>query len=109
MQPGRLIHRIIFQKKESGKDSFGQTVEKWSDIYVLWGTITDQSGKEYNSSQTEQSVTNCNITIRNYKNIVITTDMRACQGGYIYDIKAVLNNEKQTYLQLPCQKGVRYD
>ncbi|WP_334327547.1 phage head closure protein [Gilliamella apicola] len=109
MQPGRLIHRIIFQKKESGKDSFGQTVEKWSDIYVLWGTITDQFGKEYNASQAEQSVTNCNITIRNYKNVVITTDMRASHGRYIYDIKSISNNEKQTYLKLQCQKGVRHD
>lgn len=109
MQPGRLIHRVIFQKKTLEKDELGQTLEKWSDIYILWGTITDQSGKEFNSSQTEQSITNCNITIRRYKNILITTDMRACHGNYIYDIKAVLSNEKETYLQLPCQKGVRYD
>lgn len=109
MQTGRLINRIVFQQKTKEKDKLGQITEKWNDVITLWGAITDQTGREFNSSQTEQSVSNCTITVRKYKNVVITPDMRACHNGIIYDIKAVLTNEKQTHLQLPCQKGVRYD
>jgi SPP1 family predicted phage head-tail adaptor len=109
MQPGRLKNRILFQRRTIEKDSFGQSVERWVDDVTLWGAITDQTGREFNLSQTEKSITNCTITIRKYKNISITPDMRAFHNGIFYDIKAVLMNEAQTYLQLPCQKGARYD
>lgn len=109
MQPGRLRNRIVFQKRKTGRDALGQAVEEWIDVYTLWGAITDQTGKEFNASQTELSIANCTITVRKYKNVLITPDMRACHKDSIYNIKAVLINEAQTHLQLPCQKGVRYD
>ncbi|OCG08861.1 hypothetical protein A9G13_02020 [Gilliamella sp. wkB178] len=104
MQPGRLRNRISFQKKTTEKDELGQTVERWIDVYTLWGVVTDQTGREFNASQTELSITNCTITVRKYKNVLITSEMRACYNGNIYNIKAILTNERQTYLQLPCQK-----
>lgn len=107
MKSGRLRNRIIIQKQVSRKDELGQLVNEWVDVCSVRAEIRDLTGKEYQNSQVEQSQTDCKILIR-YRND-ITTDMRVLFNGIYYDIKAVLEDVKRTRLELPCQKGVRYD
>lgn len=107
MKAGRLRNRITIQKQVNHKDDLGQTVNEWVDVCAIRAEIRDLSGKEYQNSQAEQSLTDCKILIR-YRND-ITTDMRVLCNGIYYDIKAVLEDVKRTRLELPCQKGVRYD
>ena len=107
MKAGLLRNRITIQQKVNGKDALGQTVDQWVDVCTVRAEIRDVSGKEYQSSQAEQSQTDCKILIRHRNDI--TPDMRVFCNGIYYDIKAVLEDVKQTRLELPCQKGVRYD
>lgn len=107
MRAGQLKNRITIQQKVNGKDALGQTVDQWVDVCTVRAEIRDVSGKEYQSSQAEQVQTDCKILIRYRKNI--TADMRVLCNGTYYDIKAVLEDVKRTRLELPCQKGVRYD
>lgn len=107
MRAGQLKNRITIQQKVNGKDALGQTVDQWVDVCTVRAEIRDMSGKEYQSSQAEQVQTDCKILIRYRKDI--TADMRVLCNGTYYDIKAVLEDVKRTRLELPCQKGVRYD
>lgn len=107
MQSGKLRNQITLQKRIKRKDGFGQLVNEWVDVCTVRAEIRDVSGKEYQSSQAEQTQTDCKILIR-YRND-ITSDMRVMCNGTYYDIKAVLEDVKRTRLELPCQKGVRYD
>lgn len=107
MQSGKLRNQVTFQKQINRTDELGQLVNKWVDVCTVRAEIRDVSGKEYQSSQAEQTQTDCNILIR-YRND-ITSDMRVMCNGTYYDIKAVLEDVKRTRLELPCQKGVRYD
>ena len=107
MKAGLLRNRITIQQKVNGKDALGQTVDQWVDVCKVRAEIRDMSGREYQSSQAEQSQTDCKILIRHRNDI--TPDMRVLCNGIYYDIKAVLEDVKRTRLELPCQKGVRYD
>ena len=107
MKAGLLRNRITIQQKVNGKDALGQTVDQWVDVCTVRAEIRDVSGKEYQNSQAEQVQTDCKILIRYRKDI--TADMRVLCNGTYYDIKAVLEDVKRTRLELPCQKGVRYD
>ena len=107
MQSGRLRSKVTFQRQGTNKDDLGQTVNEWVDVCTIRAEIRDLSGKEYQNSQAEQSLTDCKILIR-YRND-ITTAMRALCNNTHYDIKAVLEDVKKTRLELMCQKGVRYD
>lgn len=107
MKAGLLRNRITIQQKVNGKDALGQTVDQWGDVCTVRAEIRDMSGREYQSSQAEQSQTDCKILIRHRNDI--TPDMRVLCNGIYYDIKAVLEDVKKTRLELPCQKGIRYD
>ena len=107
MKAGRLRNRITIQQKVNGKDALGQTVDQWVDVCKVRAEIRDMSGREYQSSQAEQSQTDCKILIRHRNDI--TPDMRVLCNGIYYDITAVLEDVKKTRLELPCKKGVRYD
>ncbi|OCG39727.1 phage head closure protein [Gilliamella sp. Bif1-4] len=107
MQSGKLRNQVTFQKQINRTDELGQLVNKWVDVCTVRAEIRDVSGKEYQSSQAEQTQTDCKILIRYRKDI--TADMRVLCNGTYYDIKAVLEDVKRTRLELPCQKGVRYD
>lgn len=107
MKAGRLRKRITIQQKVIGKDEFGQDIDQWVDVCNVRAEIRDISGREYQSSQAEQSQTDCKILIRHRNDIA--PDMRVMCNGIYYDIKAVLEDIKRTRLELPCQKGVRYD
>lgn len=107
MRAGRLRNRITIQHKVNGKDTLGQTVDQWVDVCTALAEIRDISGREYQSSQAEQSQTDCKILIRHRNDI--TPDMRVLYNVIYYDIKAVLEDIKKMWLELPCQKGVRYD
>ena len=107
MKAGRLRNLITIQKQVSRKDELGQLVNEWVDICTVRAEIRDMSGREYQSSQAEQSQTDCKILIRHRNDI--TPDMRVLCNGIYYDITAVLEDVKKTRLELPCKKGVRYD
>ena len=107
MKAGLLRNRITIQQKVNGKDALGQTVDQWVDMCKVRAEIRDMSGREYQSSQAEQSQTDCKILIRHRNDI--TPDMRVLCNGIYYDITAVLEDVKKTRLELPCKKGVQYD
>lgn len=107
MKAGLLRHRVTFQRRINGVDEVGQPFDEWEHVCTVWAAITDQTGKEFNASQTEYAVTNSTISIR-YRND-ITADMRALCRGVYYDINAVLEDSRKTQLDLPSQKGVRYE
>lgn len=107
MRAGRLRSRVSIQKQTNRKDELGQDINEWMDIFSVKAEIRDVTGKEFFSSQTEQSQTDCKILIR-YR-MGITTDMRVAYRGVYYDIKAIISDVKNTQLELLCEKVKIYD
>lgn len=110
MQIGKLRHRVTIQQKSSGQDSLGQPNKQWVDVCTVWAQVHERSGKELLSSSAEQSETTALIRIRYRKGI--TTDMRIVHNpptgsGQIYDITAVITNEKRTQIEMMCSTGVK--
>lgn len=43
---GRLRHRIMLQRRSGALDAFGQPVNDWVDVDMIWADIRPVSGRE---------------------------------------------------------------
>lgn len=106
MQAGKLRHRIQLQGKRRVPDGGGGWSHDWVTSRTVWARVEPLSGREFVAAQTVQSEVTTRITIR-YRDDV-TPDMRIMHRGKIYNIRAVLpdNRSGLEYLTLPCAEGV---
>ena len=102
MRAGDLNRRIIIQRPSSTQDAWGQQINAWIDVCSVWASLSDISGKEYVSASAERSEISTRIIIR--KRSGITAAMRIIHGDEIYNILAVLNNDRNHLLQLMCKR-----
>jgi len=100
---GAMQNRITIQAPAAGQDAFGEPIVGWTDICTVWAAIDDLSGRQYIAAQAGQNVVETTITIR-YR-AGITAAMRVLHGADVYDIEAVLGQDRRT-LQLMCNRGV---
>ena len=104
---GRLRQRIILQKFESYRDPFGQIIKVWKDVATVWAEVKAVTGKELMLSQQEMSSTTMRVYIRYLNNIDTTCRIKLHNTCTQYlNIKAVLPDAKQTYLELLCEGGL---
>lgn len=98
----KLNKKVVLQRRATGRDSFGQPLINWLNVIPgsapeVWAGIEDVTGRQYVAAGATQNSVQTVITIR-YKE-GITPDMRVLHGDVVYDIEAVLGQNRKT-LQL---------
>jgi SPP1 family predicted phage head-tail adaptor len=101
MQAGKLNRRITIQQQATTQDEYGQPVETWTTFAEVWAEIRDMTGKEYFAAQATQNAVQTKITIRYRAGIVPA--MRVVHGADVYNIEAVLGQDKISLL-LMCSR-----
>lgn len=109
MKAGRLRHRITLQAfTDTVDDSDGERIEEWVDAFpaALPAEILPLSGSELVASAAVSSRVSTRIIVRYRPGIVAS--MRAVHRGLIYNIEAVVPDNKtgNQWLTLHCSSGV---
>jgi SPP1 family predicted phage head-tail adaptor len=106
MKSSDLRHRITIQQKSFIRDTYGQPVEEWSDVFTVWASINPLTGKDLFAAESVQSEITHKIKIR-FK-LGIKPDMRVRFGDrYFQIISPPINfNERNIELQLMCRELV---
>lgn len=101
MNAGELNRRITIQESGTARDAAGGVLSVWTDVCDVWASITDISGREYLSADARQNDVQTKIKIR--YNASIKPKMRAVYGADMYNIEAVLGQDKRSQL-LMCKR-----
>ena len=97
-----LNSAITIQQRASAEDSLGQPVETWAPLAWLWGEIRHPSGAQQIKAGAEVSTVRASVKV--HKRDDITAAMRVVHGSTVYDIKAVLPDERgRVFMFLVCE------
>ncbi len=107
MNIGKLDQRITIQALAAGQDAFGAPITTWTTVVAtVWAGLKDMTGREYLAAAAVQNIVQTKITIRYPGNAVtILPGMRVVHGANIYNIEAVLGQDKVMRV-LMCSKGM---
>lgn len=94
---------ITIQQRGAGVDEAGQPIEVWTDVCKAWADIRDVSGREFVAASAERAEVTTRIRI--WRRSDISRAMRVLAGAIVYDIKAPLEEGRDTTL-LMCTKVV---
>ncbi|WLE60239.1 phage head closure protein [Burkholderia plantarii] len=102
---GNFNRRVSLQEPQVTRDSAGQEIPTWVEIGRPWVDIRSLSGREYATSGTV--VSGATVSIRFRYRTDLTSRMRVVQGETIYNMLAVLPDERgREYVDVPCNTGV---
>lgn len=105
MEAGKLRNRITIQQRTLTPDSYGQSVESWTDFATVWAEIRSISGRESLIAEAMQGITNYEVNIR-YKAGVVQS-MRIIYKNHILDVQSVINDmQANKKLTLFCVEGL---
>lgn len=104
MNVGKMRHRIIFQRRATGKDRAGGYTDDWVDVVTTWAQISPISGKEFFSQVRETTVSH-RIYCR-YRD-GIDPRLRIKFGKRTFRILSVINwEERNEGLTIMCEELV---
>jgi len=103
LKAGDFDQRVTVQQLTTGHDAFGAPTSTWIDVCIVWAKVADMSGREYLAAAAAQAEVTTKITIR-YR-AGLTAAMRVLHGGNVYNIQAVLTQDK-VVCTLMCTRGV---
>lgn len=98
MEAGKLCRRILFQRRDTPLDSYGQQVTSWSDAFTAWASIEALSARELFAAQAVQSEVTHKITVRyraELANPAVVAAMRVVYRGRIFNIQGATNVEER--------------
>ena len=97
-----LNHRIDIERRVAGEDALGQPIEEWELVAAVWADVRHESGLSAIKGDADVSIVKASIRIRHRAGL--DTGMRVTNGADHYDIRAILPDGHQKYLDLVCQK-----
>jgi SPP1 family predicted phage head-tail adaptor len=104
---GSLNRRIAIQKSTSGKDSAGQAIKVWTNVFTVWANVKSQTGMGTivgDQSGVSTSVTRYSFRIRYRQGV--DASMRVLMGGVAYDITSVqMDEDRREWTDLVCNRG----
>lgn len=100
-QAGKLTERINIEQRTTAQDAIGQPVESWSLVAAVWADIRYPSGLSSIKADADVSIIKASIRVRYM--VGIDAGMRVVHGSDIYDIKAVLPNRAERFVDLVCE------
>ncbi len=103
LKAGEFDQRITIQQPATGQDAYGQPNTGWVDVIAIWAKKMDLTGREYLAAASTQHEVTTKIIIR-YR-AGITAAMRVVHGSDLYNIAAVLTQDK-VVCTLMCMRGV---
>lgn len=89
MRLGPLRNRVTFEKRKTGRDEFGNTLEGWDTVATLWASVEPFSGRELISAQQVQAEVSHRIRCR-YR-AGLEASQRIVFDGRAFDIQSVIN------------------
>ncbi|HEM8304984.1 TPA: phage head closure protein [Providencia rettgeri] len=104
MNPGRLRHKVIFQRADMVKNEYSEREKVWVDIATTRAEVKPISGRELLTAGAELSEITVRVWMRYRSDI--TSACRMLFQGQIYDIQSVIPDTKRTRLELLCKQGV---
>jgi SPP1 family predicted phage head-tail adaptor len=106
MENGQLRHLILIEEYSASTNDFGEEVKTWITYKKTRAKISPFSGKEFMAAQSIQSEINTRMVVRFDSGII--PKMRISYRGVVYNIEAVLTDEKslREYQTLLCSSGV---
>ena len=96
-----LNQRINIEQRNGSFDELGQPVDSWSLVAAVWASIKHQSGLSAIKADADISTVKASIRIR--YSAGIDAGMRVVHGSDIYDIRSVLVNKPERYIDLVCE------
>lgn len=103
MRAGRLRRRVTIQQNPSPtQDTFGAEEESWSDVDTVWAAVEPLSGREFMDGKQLKAAVDTRIRIR-YRS-GLDSEMRVVWGSHIYDVKAVVPDERNRETHLMCEE-----
>jgi SPP1 family predicted phage head-tail adaptor len=100
MKPGELRHRVTLQSQVTTQDALGQPSTSWMDTATVWGDVRFQGGLEAIKSGADTSVVRASIRLR-YR--AVNAGQRVSFDGKLFNIMAVMNDPRKTYVDLVCE------
>lgn len=107
--PGRMRHRITFQKFDGQVDSYGDPLdaddEHWPNVVTTWAAINPISGREFYAAEQSQSEVTHKVRLRYRPGL--NTAMRISWGGRRLKIISIIDwEERHESLLLMCKELV---
>ena len=100
---GKLRRRVTIQEPEVTRGDTGGEVVTWADLATVWANIKPLTGQELLAAR--QSVATALVTTQieiRYRSD-LDSKMRVVHGSQVYEIVAVLPDERQTMTKLLCR------
>ena len=95
VRAGVLRHPIIVQRLHESKDSLGQVVFAWSNLFKTFAYIKPLTGGEWFVSDHLRNSVDHQVVIRNTRTVRVTPKDRIIFDGRIFDILRVLDFEER--------------
>lgn len=104
LSAGKFNQRINIEQRSTAQDAVGQPVETWALVAAVWASVRHPSGLSAIKADGDVSVVKASIRIR-YRT-GLNAGMRVTHGSEIYDIKAVLPNRPEGFVDLVCELAI---
>ena len=107
IDPGKMRHRITFQRFSGTLDDFGDPLQtdddNWADVATTWAAIDPISGREFYAAEQSQSEVSHKIRCR-YRT-GLDTAMRITYGKRRFKIISLIDwEERHESLLLMCKE-----
>lgn len=107
IDPGKMRHRITFQRFSGALDDFGDPLQtdaaNWADVATMWAAIDPISGREFYAAEQSQSEVSHKIRCR-YRT-GLDTAMRITYGKRRFKIISLIDwEERHESLLLMCKE-----
>lgn len=111
MRAGKLRHRVSLERRQVTQDSYGAEIASWAEYAAVHASVEPLSGREIVAAlgQGEQAAVTTRIRIRPWKGVDGGDTVRAADrvrvGARVFDIEAVLEDERGVEMQLMCREA----
>lgn len=104
MRAGRLDRRIVIERPVSTTDTFGASIQTWTEVATVWASVRQLRGQEYLSAQAGQAEVDAVFKLRYRADL--TPVMRITYGGANYDIKSISEIGRREALEIMARAQV---
>lgn len=110
MEAGKLRHRVIFQARSTARDTAGQQLLSWADVFTVWAAVEGLSMRETLAAQAVRSEVTSKITVRyraEFANPAAIAALRISYGGRLFNIHGAVDLDgRRRYIELEVSEGL---
>jgi SPP1 family predicted phage head-tail adaptor len=108
VESGRYRQPAELQKRQMGKNSYGETTEDWLTVANIRCSVQPINGREFFDKEAVNSKITHRIRLRHSKSLQITPDMRLIYMSRVFTITSVIDYQEQhNEIQLMCEELVQ--